>query len=286
MADLMQQRRDTAANWASVNPVVPEGQLCFETDANPWKLKVGNGTSHYADLQYITNTSTPVAPQTTKYVCTVNGTYTVTKAGTIKITAVAGGGGGSSCLGCGGGSGQSVVDRSVEVLVGDTITYTIGNGGLGNVNHATNTSLPSSGAVYAGGSGGDTVITINHVMGGTSETITLTKGYGAICPAPTGVQYSPGLGENNGNTLAMNMFNSSGETSWNGGAGAGSIFGPGGSGGTITYGKYVMLDAGDAKNYGAGGGGGGMYQLPTTVNPYSWTCGGDGMQGVVILEVL
>lgn len=285
MADLMQQRRDTAANWASVNPVVPEGQLCFETDSNPWKLKVGNGTSHYANLEYITNTAAPTA-SSTKYVCTVNGSYTATKAGTIKITAVAGGGGGSSCLGCGGGSGQSVVDRSVEVLVGDTISYTIGAGGVGNVNYANDAALPSSGAAYAGGSGGDTVITIHHVLGGTTETITLSRGNGAICPSPTSVQYSPGLGENNGNSLAVNMYSTTGETAWNGGAGGGSPFGPGGNGGTITYGKYVKLDAGDALNYGAGGGGGSMYQLAGLPGQYSWTCGGDGMQGVVILEVL
>lgn len=52
MADLMQQRRDTAANWASVNPILPEGQVGYETDAQPWKGKVGDGKTHWNDLPY------------------------------------------------------------------------------------------------------------------------------------------------------------------------------------------------------------------------------------------
>lgn len=43
-------RRDTAANWASANPVLAQGEAGLETDSG--LVKYGNGTSAWADLQY------------------------------------------------------------------------------------------------------------------------------------------------------------------------------------------------------------------------------------------
>jgi hypothetical protein len=43
-------RRDTAANWTTVNPVLLNGEWGFETDAR--KLKIGNGTSAWNALAY------------------------------------------------------------------------------------------------------------------------------------------------------------------------------------------------------------------------------------------
>lgn len=43
-------RRDTAANWASVSPILEEGEFAYETDTK--KMKIGNGTSRYNDLPY------------------------------------------------------------------------------------------------------------------------------------------------------------------------------------------------------------------------------------------
>ncbi len=48
-------RRDTAANWTSVNPVLNEGEMGLETDTN--KLKIGDGYSTWSDRGYI-NTDT------------------------------------------------------------------------------------------------------------------------------------------------------------------------------------------------------------------------------------
>ena len=39
MADLIQIRRDTAANWTSVNPTLAQGELGIETDTS--KVKAG-----------------------------------------------------------------------------------------------------------------------------------------------------------------------------------------------------------------------------------------------------
>lgn len=48
-------RRDTAANWASVNPVLAAGEAGLETDSG--LVKYGNGTSAWADIQYTTAAS-------------------------------------------------------------------------------------------------------------------------------------------------------------------------------------------------------------------------------------
>ncbi len=43
-------RRDTAANWTSVDPILAAGEAGFETDSN--KLKIGDGTSTWSQLSY------------------------------------------------------------------------------------------------------------------------------------------------------------------------------------------------------------------------------------------
>lgn len=48
---LIRQRRDTAANWASENPILPDGQLGFEVDTR--RSKLGNGTDPWLDLSYV-----------------------------------------------------------------------------------------------------------------------------------------------------------------------------------------------------------------------------------------
>jgi hypothetical protein len=51
MADKIQVRRDTAANWTTNNPVLAAGEPGFESDTG--KLKIGNGTSNYSTLTSI-----------------------------------------------------------------------------------------------------------------------------------------------------------------------------------------------------------------------------------------
>jgi hypothetical protein len=46
----IQLRGDTAANWASVNPVLLNNELGLETDTK--KLKVGNGSTAWNSLAY------------------------------------------------------------------------------------------------------------------------------------------------------------------------------------------------------------------------------------------
>ena len=50
MPDKIQLRRDTAANWASVNPVLADGEIGYEKDTK--QIKVGDGTTAWNSLQY------------------------------------------------------------------------------------------------------------------------------------------------------------------------------------------------------------------------------------------
>jgi hypothetical protein len=56
MATRMQQRRGTASQWTSSNPVLNIGEIGFESDNN--KFKIGDGTNHWADLPYFLDEDT------------------------------------------------------------------------------------------------------------------------------------------------------------------------------------------------------------------------------------
>lgn len=51
-------RRNTAEYWKSTNPVLADGEPCFELDTG--KLKIGNGTTAYNDLKYINGDSVQI----------------------------------------------------------------------------------------------------------------------------------------------------------------------------------------------------------------------------------
>lgn len=50
MADIIQLRRDTSANWTTANPVLAQGELGLET--NTRKIKVGDGATAWNSLPY------------------------------------------------------------------------------------------------------------------------------------------------------------------------------------------------------------------------------------------
>jgi len=51
MAVKRQERRDTAANWTSANPVLSSGEIGFETDTK--NIKIGDGTTAWTSLGYM-----------------------------------------------------------------------------------------------------------------------------------------------------------------------------------------------------------------------------------------
>ena len=59
MSIRMQQKRDTALNWQTNNPVLLAGELGIETDTG--KLKIGDGVSHWNDLNYFSGSTGTVS---------------------------------------------------------------------------------------------------------------------------------------------------------------------------------------------------------------------------------
>ncbi len=55
MATKIQVRRDTSANWTSLNPTLSSGEIGYET--NTGKFKIGNGSSLWSALDYFLDSS-------------------------------------------------------------------------------------------------------------------------------------------------------------------------------------------------------------------------------------
>jgi hypothetical protein len=60
MATRMQQRKGTAAQWTSANPILNAGEIGWESDTN--KFKIGDGTNHWADLDYFADINSTANP--------------------------------------------------------------------------------------------------------------------------------------------------------------------------------------------------------------------------------
>lgn len=94
MASLIKIRRDTAANWTSVNPTLAAGEPGLETDTR--KIKYGDGTTTWNNLQYAGSTGTvslPVASETVLGGVKIDGTTITINGGVISATAGPGGSG-------------------------------------------------------------------------------------------------------------------------------------------------------------------------------------------------
>jgi hypothetical protein len=101
MASLIKLRRDTASNWATVNPTLASGEPGLETDT--LKIKYGNGSTAWNSLSYSAGgsgaASVPTASTSVLGLVKVDGTTITINAGVISATA--GGGGGSGTVGAG-----------------------------------------------------------------------------------------------------------------------------------------------------------------------------------------
>ena len=83
-------RRDTSANWTSVNPIPAQGEPCYETDTG--KLKIGNGSDNYAALPYVSDGGgssgdLPIATATTLGGIKVGNNLSITEDGTLSANA-------------------------------------------------------------------------------------------------------------------------------------------------------------------------------------------------------
>ena len=80
-------RRDTSANWTSVNPIPAQGEPCYETDTG--KLKIGNGSDNYVALPYVSDggaANLPIASTTTLGAIKVGDNLTITADGTLSAS--------------------------------------------------------------------------------------------------------------------------------------------------------------------------------------------------------
>jgi hypothetical protein len=62
MATRMQQRRGTASQWTTANPVLAAGEIGFETDTS--KFKIGDSVNTWDDLTYFTDADSALAAVT------------------------------------------------------------------------------------------------------------------------------------------------------------------------------------------------------------------------------
>ena len=80
-------RRDTSANWTSVNPIPAQGEPCYETDTG--KLKIGNGSDNYVTLPYVSDggaANLPIASTTILGAIKVGDNLTIAPDGTLSAT--------------------------------------------------------------------------------------------------------------------------------------------------------------------------------------------------------
>lgn len=76
MANKIQLRNDTAANWTSVNPILAQGEFGWESDTR--KFKVGDGSTAWTSLSYEYRVKTIVIAASDE--------TTALTAGTAKVT--------------------------------------------------------------------------------------------------------------------------------------------------------------------------------------------------------
>lgn len=253
------------------NPLSTKGDLfCFDTAAaripagTDGQILISDTTSSYG-LKWINQASAT-------NVFTSNGTFT-TPAGTstktvykYTILGAGGGGGGSngaSAVGGGGGAGALAIGTFTGVAASTAITITIGLGGTAGTT-----------AGGTGGTGGSSSI-------GTPVSITCSGGVGgagSTSATATGSEGGAG-GTVTGSPNILAIDGGRGGRAWSASAsfgvagyGANSIYGNGGSGGTLNVAQGPSVSTG----YGSGGGGGFLFT----------TAGASGRDGLVIIEQL
>jgi hypothetical protein len=198
--------------------------------------------------------------------CTWNIPAGVTSLGVLIVGG--GGGAGFGSLGGGGGSGQVITTiNQISVNSGDTVTLTIGDGGLGGYN-----KLPSTNGPWTFGNNGETTTVI--IGGSTFNAIGGGGGGGSV--RATGASGGSGGGGSTGSSGGSALVNSysnflsygnststhSGSGAGGGGAGGANSSGAGGTGVTI-FGLRIggggggWPSAAGATTFGGGSAGGG-----------------------------
>lgn len=210
----------------------------------------------------------------------LTGSTQVVPAGITRMFITAAGGGGAggygnpSGYGGGGGGGGCLYQGWVVVVPAETLTVTVGAGGLnqvggsGNPGGSTTVVGSSSGTLVScdGGGGGTLGQSGSGGSGGSSGGFGFAGGDGVstITPGTGGAGY--GKAGSSGRGMA-NFGGTGGQTATGAGGGGGGSYGSGGAGGAN--------GTSAAANTGAGGGGGNGTDRS----------GGDGGSGIVIIDI-
>jgi len=132
----IQLRFDLAANWATEDPTPAKGEVCFETDTQPYKMKVGDGSTAYSSLPYSPygDVEGP-ATNTDEYVPQWNGADSKTlKNGKAVVTT----------LGSPGSDANIATEQAIRAAISDA-----GGGDVSGPSSSTDARL----AVFSGTSG-------------------------------------------------------------------------------------------------------------------------------------
>ena len=168
-------RRDTSANWTSVNPIPAQGEPCYETDTG--KLKIGNGSDNYVTLPYVSDGGgssgdLPIATATTLGGVKIGNNLSITEDGTLSAT------GGSA-----GTTDYTQLENKPQInsveLTGNKTLNDLGIQPKGNYqpagDYATTTDIPTKTSELTNDSGFLTEAPTNMVTTDTDQTITSPK---------------------------------------------------------------------------------------------------------------
>ena len=239
MAIQIQYRRDTAANWTSVNPVLAEGEPGYETDTG--KFKVGTGSATWTALSYASGPAGATGP-----------TGAAGATGATGATGAAGVG-----VPVGGTAGQvlSKIDatnyNTQWITAGGSGTVT-SIGGTGTVNGLTLTgTVTTSGNLTLGGTLSgiantaltNSAITINGTstsLGGSISVGTVT-GVTATSPVVSSGGTAPVISMAKATTSVDGYLSATDWTTFNNKQPAGSYLTSGGALGTPSSGTVTNL---------------------------------------------
>lgn len=169
---LIQQRRDTAANWTAADPTLAAGEIGFETDTG--KFKVGDGSTAWSSLTYfVAGAGGSGAPTDASYV-------TLGTNGTLSAERVLTEGTGIDITDAGAGSTVTVAVDLSELSAGGDLsgTYnapTIATGAVTSAKIAdgaiVNEDINASAAIALSKLATDPLARANHTGTQTASTI-------------------------------------------------------------------------------------------------------------------
>lgn len=220
-------RRDTSANWTSVNPIPAQGEPCYETDTG--KLKIGNGSDNYVTLPYVSDGGgsagdLPIATATTLGGIKVGDNLSITEDGTLSAT------GGSA-----GTTDYTQLENKPQInsveLTGNKTLDDLGIQAKGNYqpagDYATTADIPTKTSELTNDSGflTEAPIPTNMVTTDTDQTISGLKAFSARVNFNNGCQFNSSSYTANyfkkGFTIGnVNVYNTTGNTIRIGGSSA------------------------------------------------------------------